>query len=390
VFTGSAIDGLLEQGCASGAVPGVVAFVVGRDGILYEGAAGRLSVGGEAPAGTDTVIRIASMTKAMTTVAALQLVEQGRLDLDGTVASLLPAFGELQVLTGFDGDTPMLRRPARQATVRELMNHTAGNAYWFLHEGMRRYHEVTGTPDVLTGMRAALSAPLVDDPGARWEYGINTDWLGQVIEAVSGLPLDAYFAENIFAPLGLTDTTFVPSDAQRRRMMAAHARTPDGGLVEIPLELPTAPEIWSGGHGVHCTAGDYARFLGALLGDGAPLLRPESVDLMFTDSLGGLPLPAVIRSAVPELTNDIPSLPVRAGWGLGLHLFLEDLPGMRAAGSGDWAGLLNCYYWIDRAGGVAGGVLTQVLPFFDAQVVQLAVGVEQAVYAQLRMPAAAV
>lgn len=390
MFTGSAIDGLLEQGCASGAVPGVVAFVVGRDGILYEGAAGRLRVGGEAAASTDTVIRIASMTKAMTTVAALQLVEQGRLDLDQTVASVVPAFGELQVLTGFDGDTPTLRPPARQATVRQLMNHTAGNAYWFLNEAMKRYHEVTGTPNVLTGSRAALGAPLVDDPGARWEYGINTDWLGQVIEAVGGRPLDAHLAEHVFAPLGLTEATFVPSDEQRSRLMAAHARTPDGGLVEIPLELPTAPDFWAGGHGVHCTGGDYARFLGALLRDGAPLLRPELVDLMLTDLLGGLPLPAAIISAIPELANDIPSLPIRAGWGLGLHLFLEDLPGMRRAGSGDWAGLLNCYYWIDRVSGVAGGVLTQVLPFFDAQVVELAVGVEQAVYAQLRRPAAAV
>jgi CubicO group peptidase (beta-lactamase class C family) len=171
--------------------------------------------------------------------------------------------------------------------------------------------------------------------------------------------------------------------------MAAHARTPDGGLVQIPLELPATPEWWAGGHGVVCTARDYARFLGALLDGGGGILRPESVDLMLADSLGGLPLPDVIRSTDPTLSNDIPSLPVRQSWGLGLHLFLEDLEGMRRAGSGDWAGLLNCYFWIDRESGVAGGLLTQVLPFFDAQVVQLALAVEQALYAQLPKTAAA-
>jgi methyl acetate hydrolase len=389
VFETNQIDGLLELAASSGAVPGVVVFVVGRDGILYEGAAGRLSVNGGTPAGADTMIRIASMTKAMTSVAALQQVEQGKLDLDQTVASVLPEFGEKQVLSGFDGDTPQLRPPARQATVRQLMNHTAGLGYFFLNPDLLRYHEVTGTPNIFSGLRTSIELPLMTDPGTRWEYGVNTDWLGLVVEAVSGKTLDRYFADHIFAPLGLTDATFAPSADQHERMMAAHARTPDGGLVQIPLELPATPEWWAGGHGVVCTARDYARFLGALLDGGGGILRPESVDLMLADSLGGLPLPDVIRSTDPTLSNDIPSLPVRQSWGLGLHLFLEDLEGMRRAGSGDWAGLLNCYFWIDRESGVAGGLLTQVLPFFDAQVVQLVLAVEQAVYAQLPKTAAA-
>jgi CubicO group peptidase (beta-lactamase class C family) len=389
VFETDRIDSLLELAASSGAVPGVVVFVVGRNGILYEGAAGRLSVNGGTPAGADTMIRIASMTKAMTSVAALQLVEQGKLQLDQTVASVLPAFAEKQVLTGFDGDTPKLRPPARQATIRQLMNQTAGLGYWFYNTDLARYHQVTGVPNTMSGLRSALDAPLIDDPGARWEYGINTDWLGQVIEAVSGKGLDAYFADHIFAPLGITDGTFSPSPEQRERLMAVHTRTPDGGLVAIPLEFPPAPEYWTGGHGVVCTARDYARFLGALLDGGGGILRPESVDLMLTDSIGGLPLPEVMRSADPTLSNDIPSLPVRQGWSLGLHLFLEDLEGMRRAGSGDCPGLLNCYFWIDRESGLAGGLLTQVLPFFDAQVVQLLVAVEQALYAQLPKPAAA-
>jgi methyl acetate hydrolase len=384
------IDGLLEQASSNGAVPGVIAFAVGPEGVLYEGAAGRLSVDGDAPVRTDTMIRIASMTKAMTSAAALQLVEQGRLDLDQTVASVIPAFGDTKVLAGFDGDTPVLRAPARQATIRQLMNHTTGLAYWFLSPEMVRFHEVTGTPNVFSGLRASIELPLIDDPGNRWQYGVNTDWLGKVVEAVSGQALDRYFAEHIFAPLGMTDATFAPTPEQAARMMAVHARTPDGGLAVIPVDLPPAPEWMAGGHGVACTAGDYGRFLRALLNDGAPILSRGSVDLMLTDSLGGIALPEVIRSVDPTLSNDIPSLPVRQSWGLGLHLFLEDLEGMRRAGSGDWAGIFNTYFWVDRESGVAAGLLTQVLPFFDAQVVGLAMAVEQNLYAQLRKPAATV
>jgi CubicO group peptidase (beta-lactamase class C family) len=123
--------------------------------------------------------------------------------------------------------------------------------------------------------------------------------------------------------------------------------------------------------------------------DGERILRSETVDLAFTDHLDGIELPALIESAVPELSNDIPSWPVAQGFGLGFHLVLEDMPGMRCAGTGDWAGLFNCYYWIDRTTGVAGALLTQVLPFFDARIVETSLAFEQAVYSEVGAPAAA-
>lgn len=388
MFNGTEIDALLAEGAANGAVPGVVVQVVGRDGVLYEGAAGSLSVGGGAPVSSSTMFRIASMTKAMATVCALQLVEQGRLGLDQTVASVLPEFASVQVLDGFDGDTPVLRAPASPPTILQLMNHTTGLAYWFINAEMSRYHEVTGTPNVFSGLRASVQLPLIADPGTIWHYGVNTDWLGFVVEKLSGQTLDAYMAEHIFAPLGMTDATFAPTEEQASRLMAVHARTPDGGLVQIPVDLPPSPEWMAGGHGVACTVGDYGRFLSALLNGGGPILRPETVDLMFSNSLGGISLPEVMRSADPTLSNDVPSLPVPQGWGLGLHLFLVDLEGMRSAGSGDWAGIFNSYFWVDRTSGVAAVFLTQILPFFDVRAVPLALAVEQAVYAQLRRPAA--
>lgn len=388
----TAIDGLFAQAVSDGTLPGVLAVVGDRDGTLYEGAFGRLSIDGEEAVEIDTVLALASMTKAITSVAALQMIEQGLLELEQPVASVLPAFGELQVLEGFDGEKPRLRAPATQATIRQLLTHTSGLAYWFTNPDLLRYHQVEDLPDPLTCRRAALDGvPLIEDPGTRWTYGTSTDWLGQVIEALSGQDLDAYCKQHIFAPLGMSDTTFAPSESQRARMMALHARTPEGALELSPIELPREPEFLSGGGGAYSTARDYLRFLRALLRDGEldgeQILRPETVKLAFTDHLAGAPLPEMMRSALPELTNDVPALPFRQGWGLGFSLLLEDIPGMRGAGTGSWAGLFNCYYWIDHATGVTAALLTQVLPFFDARIVQSMLAFNAAMRAAVADPA---
>jgi CubicO group peptidase (beta-lactamase class C family) len=191
----------------------------------------------------------------------------------------------------------------------------------------------------------------------------------------------------------MTDTTFTPTDAQRERLMEIHDRTPDGGLRLSEIEILEEPELAFGGEGAYSTAGDYMRFLRTLLRggelDGTRILEPETVALMFSDHLEGAQLPEVMASAIPELTNDVPSTPFRQGWGLGLHLLLEDVPGMRRAGSGDWAGLFNCYYWVDPATGIAAGIFTQLLPFFDARMVETLLQFEQDIYARLGAATAA-
>ncbi|MCW2998988.1 MAG: serine hydrolase [Solirubrobacterales bacterium] len=382
-----ALDALLTQAVHKGALPGVAVVVSTPGGVAYEGAAGRLdALDDSSPAvAADTVFRLASMTKAMASVAALQLVEEGRLTLDTAVADVLPEFAELQVLEGFDGDMPRLRAPSRPPTVTDLLTHTSGLGYFFTHDDLLRWHELTQTPSVLTGLKAGLMTPLVHDPGTQWEYGIGTDWLGLVIEAVAGKPLDEVLRERVFGPLGMSDATFRPTDEQRARTMAIHAREADGSLTASPLDLPADPEFMAGGSGAYATARDHGRFLQALLRggelDGQRILKPETVDLMFTDHLDGIVQPEILHSAVPQLINDVPSLPIRQGWGLGLHVRHETIPGMRRAGSGDWAGLFNCYYWIDRDSGVSAALLTQVLPFFDAGVVETALGVELSLYA---------
>lgn len=382
---------LLQEAVAGGAVPGASALLATTEDAV-EAHAGSTAVDGGAPVGPDTMYRYASCTKAIASVAALQLIEQGKVKLDEPVATYVPAFAELQVLDGFDGDEPVLRAPIRPATVRELMTHTSGLSYMFTNAKTLRFHELTGTPHVLTGVRSALlDVPLAGDPGQIWDYSTGADWLGLLIEAVSGQGFDAYLADHVTGPLGMTDTTFTPSEEQRSRLMGLYGRTPEGGLAALDLDLVPEPEFWAGGHGLHGTARDYGRFLRMLLRggelDGERVLTEETVDLAFENHLGGATLPGAISSAMPELSNDVPALPFKQGWGLGLHLTLEDIPGMRRAGSGDWAGLFNLYYWVDRRSGVAGMWLSQLLPFFDLQVVGTFAQVEAAAYAQLGVAA---
>jgi CubicO group peptidase (beta-lactamase class C family) len=389
----AAIDGLLQGAVDSGAVPGVVAVAGDRDGVRYEGAFGVREVGTSQAVELDTMIWIASMTKSMVSAAALQLIEEDQLSLGQPVADVLPEFGELQVLDGFDGEKPRLRPPARQPTIRELFTHTSGVGYFFVNANLMRYCVESGTPTPLEGKLAAIKAPLVNDPGLQFEYGMSTDWLGQVIEAVSGQDLGSRLRERLFDPLGMADTTFAPTEAQQERLMAPHSRQPDGSLAVSPFKAPEAPDFHSGGAGAYSTAGDYLRYMRALLRggelDGERILQPETVDLMFTDHLGGLEMPELSPTTMPELSHPVPRLPVEQGFGLGLHVVLEDIPGMRRAGTGDWAGLANCFYWIDRSSGIAGTFLTSVLPFFDPQVLEAALGFEAAVYAEVGAAATA-
>jgi CubicO group peptidase (beta-lactamase class C family) len=385
-FDGTEIDRLLNQAVDGGTFHGVVAMVVDRDGVLYEGAAG--------DAGPETMFRNASMTKAVATTGALQLVEQERLQLDQTVESVLPEFAELQVIDGFDGDSPILRPPAAKATIRQLMTHTAGLGYFFLNERLFRYGPAVGLPNPLEGKKVSLDAPLSADPATAWEYGVNVDWLGLAVERLTGQTLGAYLDEHVYGPLEMTDSTFHPSDEQRARLMPVRMRAGDGSLQPTELDLPAEPEWDSGGHGSYGTARDYARFVRAWLNDGEldghRVLDPSTVATAFEDHIEGIPLPELMRSCVPELSNDVPALPVPQGWGLGFHLVKVDVPGMRSAGTGDWAGIFNTYYWIDRAANVGGLIMTQVLPFYDAKVVEALLAFEVGVYAQVGAAVSAV
>lgn len=378
------IDEVLTAAVGTGAVPGVVAMAADADGVVYEGAAGKRSAAADDPITPDTVMRIASMTKMVTTTAALQLVERGLLDLEAPVADYRPEFADLPVLTGFDGDVPQLRPASVPATVRHLVTHTAGFAYWIWDADIDRYEQVTGTPNVMPGTIDVFKAPMVFDPGTRFEYGINVDWLGQVIEAVSGLTLDAYFLEHITGPLGMANTTARMTPEQRANSTPIHVRGEDGTWIATDVDWAQQPDYWGGGHFLYSTPRDYLRFQRMLLGcgtlDDVQILDRATVAAAFTNQIGALDFPATMPTAHPELSADV-ALGPGLKWGFGLLLNPVQLPGMRAAGSGSWSGLFNTHFWVDPASGLTGAIYSQTLPFVEAPAVQLYVDFEAALYA---------
>lgn len=378
------IDDVLQTAVARGDVPGVVGLVAGDGGVRFEGSAGKRAADADDPITPDTMVRIASMTKMITAVAALQLVEAGSLDLDATVDTYRPEFADLEVLVGFDGDTPRLRAPRSRATVRQLTTHTAGLAYWFWDADVDRYEQVTGTPNIMPGDDAVFTSPLVFDPGARFEYGINFDWLGRVIEAVSGQSLDAYFATHITEPLGMRNTTARMSAEQRANSAPVHVRGDDGTWTVSDIDWAQHPDYWGGGHFLYSTPRDYLTFQRMLLGGGAVddvrILDKASVDAAFTNQIGELYFPPAIQTAHPELSADV-SLGPDLKWGYGLLLNEAQQPGMRAAWSGAWAGLFNTHFWVDPSNRLTASLFSQLLPFAEPAAFQLYADFEQAVYA---------
>ena len=379
-------DEVLARAVADGEIAGVVAMAAGPEGVVYEGAFGKREVGGGADMTVDTVFWIASMTKAVTTVAAMQLVERGAVDLDEPIGRLVPELDAAQVLEGFETDgTPRLRAPRRQITLRHLLTHTSGYAYDIWNADVGRYMEHHGIPGIIECRTVTLATPLVSDPGERWEYGISIDWAGQVVERVSGQSLEDYLREHVCGPLGLRDTAFVLGPDQRARLAGMHVRGEDGSLRAIPFEVPQQPEFFMGGGGLYGTAPDYLRFLRMVDGggelDGVRLLRAETVAEMGRNQIGDLTVGA-LKTAQPQSSNDAEFFPgMVKRWGLGFLITTEDASTGRGASSLAWAGLANTYYWLDPTSHLSGVLLTQVLPFADERVLRLFEQFETAVYA---------
>lgn len=371
-------------------VAGVVAAVTDRAGTIYAGAVGKRALGGDHDMTTDTMFQIASTGKAITATAALQLVEAGDLDLDAPAKEYAPALGDLQVLDGFDGDgQPHLRPPASQVTTRQLLTHSAGFGYDFFNVDYRRLVKEHGQLSVNTASLPALMTPLLFDPGTRWEYGSSIDWVGQVIEGISGRRLGQFLSERVFAPCGMTNTTFAMDDEQRSRMAKIHFRGPDGSLTPTDLELPQPPEVDFGGHALYGTVDDYLKFIRMWLNDGradlGQVLRPETVQMAVQRHLGQDLTVTALSSVDPMITNDWEFSPgLEKSWSLAFMRNEEPAPTGRPAGASGWAGLMNLYYWIDRANGLGGYWATQILPFGDPVSYAAYLEFETAAYDALR------
>jgi methyl acetate hydrolase len=379
------IDQTLRRMTDAKELPGVVAVAGSSNGTLYEGAFGKRDLANDQPMTVDSVFWIASMTKAITCAGAMQLVEQGKLALDEPIGKLLPGLANPQVLEGFGADGAPQTRPAKgPITLRQLMTHTAGFCYNLWNADIDKWLNVTGTPAITTCQNAALTTPLSSDPGTRWEYGINIDFVGKAIEAVSGQKLDAYLRDNMLQPLGMGDTAFKITPAMRQRLVGMHARGADGALAPIPFELEQEPEFHMGGGGLYGTGRDYLKFMQMILnkgrGNGNQLLKPETVAQMSQNNMGDINVTKMV-SAAPTLSNDVDLYPdLVKKWGLSFLINTAATPEGRSAGSLAWAGLANTYFWIDPARNVAGVILMQLLPFADAKCLEAFAGFERGVY----------
>jgi CubicO group peptidase (beta-lactamase class C family) len=383
------IDRILRQATDRGDVPGIIAMATDGKGPIYEGAFGVRESGGTRPMQLDTVCWIHSMTKAITGACVMQLVEQGRIGLDDDCGRWVRALAAPKVLEGFDaGGKPRLRPARGQITLRNLLTHTAGFVYDTWNADMLRYNAMTGLSRAETFARPENCQPLSFDPGERWHYGINIEWAGKVLEAITGVSLDDYMQTNLLGPLGMRSTGYRLTPALRERLSGVHQRFPDGHLELVEWEPPQQPEDFLGGGGLYSTAGDYTRFIRAILNDGAldgaRILKPETVELMGQSHLGPIPNAGVLKTVRPEVSFDADLFPgQRTGWGLTYLINNDDIPGRRSAGSLTWAGLRNTYFWIDPRRGIGGTIMTQLLPFADPTVLHLYEAFEKGVYAAL-------
>jgi methyl acetate hydrolase len=376
------IDAGLKASISATGIPGVVAMAATAHSVIYEGTFGQRNRNAPDKMSTDTIFRIASMVKLLTSVAAMQLVEQGKLDLDAPAETIDPSLSLELVLTGFDGkNVPQLRKPAKPFTLRNLLTHTSGFSYPLWDPNVLRYFHCARN-------KSMPRRPLVFDPDTRWAYGGSIDTVSRLVEIVSGQSIDRYFRDHITGPLEMKDTDFNITVKQQAREANLHTRKPDGTLVAQPKEKLVAATSFSGGGGIYSTAPDYLKLLQALLNEGslngAVILKPKTIALMSQNQIGDIPA-GIMKTTNPALSNDVDFFPGnRLRWGLGHMINLDPVPEGRRAGSLTWAGLYNTYYWIDPATGVAGVIMMQILPFADTRALAVYRAFERGIYRALK------
>ena len=372
------VDEILRSAVERKDVAGVVAMAADHSRVLYQGAFGLADIGAARPLKLDALFRIASMTKAVTSVAAMQLVEQGRFTIEDPVEKHFPQFARLAVVESFDGATGAYRvRPAaRSVTIRHLFTHTSGLGYRFTSPILRDFRPRAGEEYPV--------GPLVFEPGERWLYSTSTDWLGRLVEKISGQPLEHYFRQRIFGPLRMADTFYHVPQGKQARLVTVNRRRRDGSLVKEARQPPVSGFTPIGGGGLSSTAGDYIRFTRMLLNggelDGARVLSAGTVATMGQNHIGAIGVPA-LTTALPDSSDDFSFIADgRDKWGLGFLITADSVPGKRSAGSLSWGGSNNTYFWIDPAREIAGVILMQFLPFADRKALALYDAFERGVY----------
>lgn len=375
------IDAYLGAQVAPQRIPGLVAMVVDSKRVLYANAFGQAQVASSIPMRPDHIFRIASMTKPVTSLAAMMLVESGKLGLDDPVAKYLPEFAKRQVIATFDeaSGTYTTRPPVRPMTVRHLLTHTSGLGYPFASPVLAKL--ANGTLEPPAGY------PLLHDPGARFSYSESTRVLGRVVEKVSGQPLDDFLRARIFEPLAMKDTSFSTPAGEAARVVTIHRRV-DGTLQEQPNAPGAVTSPVQGDGGLNSTAADYAKFMQLFLNRGVTqggqrLVKATTIAQMMRNPTGRV-LVERQPAALPAVTEPFPLGAGVDRFGLGFQITGHPgVPGLRHAGSLSWAGIFNTEFWIDPDAGIAAVLLMQYLPFYDAAAIDALQGFERRVYMAL-------
>jgi CubicO group peptidase (beta-lactamase class C family) len=376
----AALSTVLADATTRGDVPGVVVTVVNKDGVLYHDAFGKNSTVRNTPMAKDTIFNIASMTKAVTSVAIMMLVDEGKLKLDDDVAKYLPKYEDPLVISKFNSaDGTYETRPAkRPITIRHLLTHTSGIGYGFGSQIVAALTQKTG--------KTELDLPLLFDPGEGWAYGASTRVLGHVVEAISGQKIDAFLDSRILKPLGMHDTSYAVPQAKNPRVVAVNARGNDGRFVERPMPATIASPAQGDG-GLYSTAADYGIFLRMLLNRGrlgsVRILSEKSAKAMFDNHTGRVVVQRQVSTA-PALSRDFPVGAGEDNWGLGFQLAKAKRPNMRTPGTGTWAGIFNTHFFIDPSREIGVVVMMQTLPFYDEASMKVYSGVEEVVYRHLK------
>lgn len=379
------IDDVLRDGVAQLDAPFLIGAIGDANGVIWQGTAGQASA--TRPAATDTMLRLFSLTKPIGSFAALLAIDRGLLSLDTPVVSVVPEFSDIQVLVTMGPDGPVLRPPRTQVTLRHLLTHTSGFAYPSTNDEQSLYNKVMGAPGPLAPSLESMKYPLMFDPGTRWEYGIGIDWAGLMVQRADGRRIDRFCHEEIFVPVGMTDTMF-EIDGHRDRLADVWLRDEDGGFADFgELAPPSQPDIYKMGHSLFSTASDYLKFLRMVLSrgtvDGVPLISDETATLMMANQIESLRVLKMVSNTVMEV--DLDYFPdIRKTWTTAFMRNEADVPGMRAAGSLSWAGYTNLYGWVDPVNGIAGVLMSQCLPLHSVRFMALYERFERVVYRSLQ------
>ncbi len=376
----AAISSVLKTATDRGDVPGVAVAVVNKDGVLYNEAFGRSRTLTSTPMAKDTIFNMASMTKPVTSIAIMMLVDEGKLKIDDEVAKYLPKWKDPLVISKFnEADASYQTRPAkRPITIRHLLTHTSGIGYGF--------SSPTLTKIMAKEKKAELDLPLLFDPGESWAYGASTRVLGHLVEAISGQKIDAFLTSRILQPLGMHDTSYLVPTEKISRVVAVNARGTDGKFVERPMPA-TLPAQVQGDGGLYGTASDYGLFLRMLLNrgtlNGKRILTERAVKTIFENHMGSVVVQPQ-ESANQTLSRNFPVGAGKDRWGLGFQLAAEKQADRRSPGSGTWAGIFNTHFFIDPSKEIGVVVMMQTLPFYDEASMKVYAGVEEAVYRNLK------